>query len=448
MPIDASIRRYIDTTLVSPMDDELFTGHVEIAVLEIFRLLPARPEDARHTTAYLCYRLSFLYMRSQNEAVQAVCAQSLSRVLQRAYNHRTPLEAVDRAPARDSYPVLLLLYQVHYALVMNGLRSEAGPLQLDAFEPLRLLQSIVGAGYGPWHSQIRLQGAIRDYHHARLGTQGGSPLIEIGRAPREAPLRLHLATWNMQGSSQSQEAKWRTQVLNLVRANHIVAIQEAGSMPASAELVQRIDVQDQFGGFHVVEQYTWQAGTSTRPEHYQVFFFDVQRLRVNLAIVVHPSSELEVREVAVLSDGPVGPDSAPYYRPALGLRLRRLLATGPVPEMVTVFNFHAISGGGVNAPRMLREISWHTDTPYVLLGDFNRDPRPPGEAVAGSGNWISPPQIARIEPAASSTHPSTAPQTMLDYAVINGSTTPVAPGQVCQLCPSDHLSVSYVVQFI
>lgn len=120
MPVNASIRSYIDSTLLPSMDDELFTAHFEIVVLEIFRLLPARPEEARHTTAYFCYHLSFLYMRSQNEAVQAGRAQAISRALRCVYNHRTPLETANRTRASDSYPVVILLDPLHQRRVEIG----------------------------------------------------------------------------------------------------------------------------------------------------------------------------------------------------------------------------------------------------------------------------------------------------------------------------------------
>lgn len=448
MAVDPSIRGYIDTRLLPALDEELFAAQFEIILLDILQLLRSRPGDARHTMAYLAYRVSFLYMRSQNEALQGRRAASIGAVLHRAYNHRTPVEAISQAAPGDSFPVLLLLYQLHHALILNGLRAEGGPDRHDPFDALRLLQVIVGAAHGPWQTRVRLQGGIGDYHHARVATDDGALRIEIGRARRATPLNLHLSTWNMQGSSETTDTKWRTAVLQLARANHVVMIQEAGMVPASARLTRQHSVADQFGQMHDITQYLWQAGTSTRPEWYDVFFFDVQRLRVNLAIVVAQSAGLGVRGVQVVSDGLLGPEGVPDYRPALGLLLCHAAGAGREGEEVVVYNVHAISGGGPNAPRLLREISWHTSSPYVLLGDFNRAPAPAGTAMSRDNSWVSPPHIARIEPAASNTHPATAPTAMLDYAVINGSTEPVAPGQVGLPCPSDHLSVSYAIRFI
>lgn len=442
MPVDASIRNYIDNVLQPIMDDDLFIAQFEIIVLDILRLLTTRPEDARHTAAYLIHRLSLLYMRSRNEALQARRAQGIGTVLRRVYNHRTPIGQIGRVSRADGYPVLVMFYQIHHGLILNGLQAEEGPAQQDAFDALRLLQIIVGAAYGPWHSCIRLQGAIADYHHARVATPEGSPVVEIGRARRRAPFTLHVSTWNLQGSSLGSEAKWRTAVLQLARANHVVVVQEAGAVPPSARLIMRHRVQDQYGHQHEVGQHVWQAGTATRPEWYDVFFLDVQRLRVNLAIVVAQSSGFDLDGVVVVSDGLVGSGGVPDYRPALGVRLVHGTA-----EPITVYNVHALSGGGANAPRLLREVSWHGGTAFVMLGDFNRDPRPPTEAPSGAGNWVSPPQIARVEPAAGDTHPGTSARAMLDYAVVNGSTEPVAPGEVGVPGPSDHLPVRYAIRF-
>ena len=180
-----------------------------------------------------------------------------------------------------------------------------------------------------------------------------------------------------------------------------------------------------------------------------MFYLDVSRLRVNLAIVVAASTDIDVRDVVVLSDGLPDDSGAPVTRPSLGVQLRRQNPSQQTAtDTITAFNFHAISGGGVNSPRMLREVSWHTETPYVLAGDFNRDPRAMNTAYpARRGNWISPPDIARLVMANGATHPSTNPQNMLDYAVANGSTEDARGGRVDTLGPSDHLAVSYEFSF-
>lgn len=442
MPLDNAIRSYIDSHLIVGLADDVFFNELEVILVDIFELLPASPLDARASASYLAYVISRQYMRSANQVQQSRLARRLSQLLRRLYHDPAIIGPLSRSPARDGFALLLVLYRLHYVLTMNGLLAEGAPLLLDVGDPLRALQVIVGAAFGPWHAHIRLQGGLRDYYHCRIRDQAGSPQMEIGRfRGATVGLELRLATWNMQGTSANAESKWRTRLLQLARVNDLVVIQEAGTPPASAQLVTRLDVPDQFGSFHPVEQYLWQAGTLARPEIYQVYFLDVQRLRVNLALVLRADIRVDIREVLVIADGVPESGSLPGARPALGVRLRRRAggATASAMEEVTVYNFHALSGGGSNAPRMLREVSWHTDTPYVLLGDFNRDP--------AAGNWVSPQDLARIHVANGNTHPSTAAVSMLDYALVNGTTEPIAPGVVDTPGPSDHLPVSYVIRF-
>ena len=445
MPIDTTIRRYIDNHLVEGLDDETFFNEVEVILLDTFQLLASSPYDAQPTASYLAYAISRQYMRSANQAQQCRFAQRLTLLLRRLYNNGETIAMLGRTPGREPLALLLVVYRLHVVLTLNGLLAERGPFDLDIGDPLRALQFIVGAAFGPWQGMIQLQGGLRDYYHARIRRETGAPLIEIGRpSPVGVGLELRLATWNMQGTAATAESKWRTRLLQLARLNDVVVIQEAGAPPGSAEQVVRIDVPDQFGAHQEVDQYLWHAGTATRPETYQVYFLDVQRLRVNLAIVIRSSAQLDVRNVMVIADGVPQSGSLPVSRPALGVRLRRRGDGAVSRQEVTVYNVHALSGGGYNAPRMIREISWHTDTPYVVLGDFNRDPRP---SAAGGGNWVSPESLARIAPASGNTHPATAPAHMLDYALVNGTREPLQPGVVDSPGPSDHLAVSYVMHF-
>lgn len=445
MPVDGHIRTYIQ--------DQLLSGDIEtqleVVITEIVTLLSAVPDNAVHTSAYLSYFLSSERMRSNNDSAQAEYAMHLNFLFRRLYNDSGFITQLRAGPRAEGYAVLLNLYRVHFALTMNGLRSPQGPTTLDYGDPLRMLQIIVGAAYGPWPAHIRLMGAIRDYHHTRIQRYAGTHHIELGRLPAPTNQRLRVTTWNMQGTSETSDTKWRTKILALARANDVVAIQEAGVRPFSSLHVGTLLIQDQFGTAYVVEQYLWEAGTHSRPENYHLFFMDVQRLRVNLAIVVAASTDIEVRDAVVLSDGLPDSTGAPITRPALGVQLRRRNALLQRPtETITVFSFHAISGGGVNAPRMLREISWHTETRYVLVGDFNRDPRAINSAnPSRGGNWISPPDIAQLVMANDSTHPSTGPQAMLDYAVANGTSDFTRDGRVDTPGPSDHLAVSYEFSF-
>ncbi|MGH8486269.1 MAG: endonuclease/exonuclease/phosphatase family protein, partial [Pseudomonas sp.] len=152
---------------------------------------------------------------------------------------------------------------------------------------------------------------------------------------------------------------------------------------------------------------------------------------------------LSIQSVLVIADGVPRFANAMTSRPAVGVRLR----LQGLAEDIVVANIHAVSGGGANSPRLLREISWHANTPYVLLGDFNRDPRAADAQHPDRGDWVSPPDIAQVIQANGSTHPSTSPQNMLDYAVSDGAMGPLLPGAVDVAGPSDHLAVSYSFNF-
>ncbi|MNJ06555.1 hypothetical protein D3C77_06410 [compost metagenome] len=86
-------------------------------------------------------------MRSSNQTLQAGYASAFTRLLQRLCNEQRVILAIARAPRAPSLAVLLSLYPIHHALLMNGLRSQEGPHTLDAFDALRMLQIIVGGGH-------------------------------------------------------------------------------------------------------------------------------------------------------------------------------------------------------------------------------------------------------------------------------------------------------------
>lgn len=444
MPVHARIRDYIEQQLTRPITATAFQTQVEVVILDLFDLLRSDPETAIHSAAYLCYFLSLSYMRSDNDSLQLDYAVALSSILRRLYNEARIIETVAAQPQRGR-SLLVLLYHVHHAFIMNGLRAPSGPERLDHGDALRMLQVIVGAAFGPWHAHIRLRGSIRDYHHVRIVDSVGGLQIEVGRMPGLLGRAVRVATWNMQGSSETTDTKWRNQVLALARSNDVVALQEAGVRPGSARHVDNIIVTDQFGTPHTIQHYLWDAGTASRSEQYQLFFIDVGRLRVNLALLVADHRDIGIIGPQVISDGLPDEQGAPRHRPALGVQIRSAEAA---EETVTIFTFHAISGGGVNAPRMLREISWYTPTRFAVVGDFNRDPRAADTAFpARSGNWISPPDIAQLVQSSGATHPSTAPQNMLDYAVTNGTTAATPAGTVNEPGPSDHRASSFVFSF-
>ena len=449
MPVNPSIRQYIETYLVAGAGEEEMVQQIEVVMLDLVALLSIVPDDAVHTCAYFNHTLSRELMRSTNADEQGRYAVRLGDLFQRLYNDATFIAAVSAGPRRARLRMVNAFYQLHFSLIFSGLRGTQGPLQLDAYAALRRLQYIVGAVEGPWHAHIRLNGRLHDYYHARLSEEGNNARIEIGRLPpisSSPALTLRVVTWNMQGASESSESKWRGHVVGLARSNDIVAIQEAGVRPFSSQLVAALSVQDQFGANYTVDHYRWQVGSSSRSEWYHIYFLDVKRARINLAIVVAERSAFDIRQPLIIADGLPDTQGIPFNRPALGLRLRRAGRASHGPT-VSVYNFHAISGGGINAARVLREISWHAGTPFVLLGDFNRDPQAPDAAHPQRGNWISPPDIARLELAMHATHPATAPQNMLDYAVTNGTSEVAVPGQVDAPGPSDHRAVRYLFRF-
>ncbi|SDH58107.1 endonuclease/exonuclease/phosphatase family protein [Pseudomonas abietaniphila] len=448
MPVHPRIRNYIEQQLAPPLSAADFQTQLEVVIINIFHQFQTDPSGATHAAGYLCYFLSLNYMRSDNDRLQLDYSDAVTSLFRRLYHEADIIQAVASGAPQQGRSLLVLLYHVHHAFIMNGLRAPSGPERLDHADALRMLQIIVGAAYGPWHAHIRLHGAIRDYHHVRILERPNGLQIEVGRLPGVAGRPLRVATWNMQGSSEATDTKWRNQVLALARSNDVVALQEAGVRPASAHHVEDITLMDQFGYPHTVQHYLWEAGTTSRSEQYQVFFFNVGRFRVNLAILVADYRDINIIGPVVISDGLPDAQGAPTYRPALGLEIRRSSVSGVSTETVTVFNFHAISGGGVNAPRMLREISWYTPTRFAVVGDFNRDPREPDPAFpARRGNWVSPPDIAQLVQSTSATHPSTAPQNMLDYAVTNGTTAMTPTGTVNEPGPSDHRAASFEFSF-
>lgn len=59
------------------------------------------------------------------------------------------------------------------------------------------------------------------------------------------------ATWNLQGSSAATESKWNINVRAMVSGSQnshaqILAVQEAGNVPASAVLMPQMNTQEEF----------------------------------------------------------------------------------------------------------------------------------------------------------------------------------------------------------
>lgn len=96
------------------------------------------------------------------------------------------------------------------------------------------------------------------------------------------------ATWNMQGSSASSEAKWSVSIRQMFSGASgidILAVQEAGTLPQTARATGRTF---DFNGTSVqVSEHIWNLGTSQRPSFVYIYYAptDAGANRVNLALV-------------------------------------------------------------------------------------------------------------------------------------------------------------------
>ncbi|MFJ4349824.1 endonuclease/exonuclease/phosphatase family protein [Pseudomonas sp. NPDC089428] len=442
MPVSRRIRLDADYFLTPSVSRTALYFHLSAFIDDIFDLLATDPTTAEHSAAFLSYHLSTLFVRNRDFERQMELAEDLATLLDVHYNEPTTLATLSAAPRAQAYAVLLRFYNIHHAVLSNGLRATEGPLRLDAFAALRLLRSVVGAAWGPWQALVRLSGAIRDYYHIRVVNPPGGSLIEVGRQTFQGfGVDIRVASFNLQGLNAQGNNKYQSHILPMLAQHDIVAVQEAGDAPPSSQLVAQLTVTDQFGAQHLVNQYIWQAGTLARPLNYYLYVLDVNRLRVRLAMVV--TEQVQVDEVVVIADGVPRMAGLQTARPVLGLRVR----LGGMTEAVAILNFHAISNGGANCSRVLREVTWHVGARYALVGDFNRDPRPPNRAFPRRGNWVNPPGIGEVVMAQGPTHPSFGPTQMLDYAVTNGTREPSELGRVGPVMDSDHRSVSYTFSF-
>lgn len=247
-----------------------------------------------------------------------------------------------------------------------------------------------------------------------------------------------VGTWNLQGSSAATESKWSVSVRQLIVGDdslNVLAVQEAGAVPASA---QRTGRQIQPGGTPV-EEYIWQLGTSTRPRSVYIYYsnIDVGARRVNLAIV----SDRMADEVIVVRQTSIAPDVS---RPALGIRIGNDV----------FFNIHALASGGGDASALVTAVHDHfsgmPNVNWMILGDFNRDP-----ASLRSGLPQRVDRNTRIVFPGSPTHFSSTGGRVLDYAVIGRtdtqSTAPSLPSIIAFLMTatvrahltSDHFPVRF-----
>ncbi|MGW3916255.1 endonuclease/exonuclease/phosphatase family protein [Streptomyces sp. NPDC005070] len=197
------------------------------------------------------------------------------------------------------------------------------------------------------------------------------------------------ATYNMRGSDNG--GRWGSEIMQLVRRNPVVALQEAGSGPPPP-LPQR---QDNFESIplgrtrphHQPDEVTltrWQFGTSSRRERRWVYFLqtDPRRItgtsqdtwaggRVNLATVSDArADQVEVIDNPSYDPDPNAPNNRYRARPLLGLRFGN----------TWYWNAHGRGEDVVrrgNRPGLLDEVrdfaarSDQRGRNWVLVGDFN-----------------------------------------------------------------------------
>lgn len=172
------------------------------------------------------------------------------------------------------------------------------------------------------------------------------------------------ATWNMQGSSASSEAKWSISIAQMFSGANgidVLAIQEAGTLPATAQPTGR--EFRAFGTSVVVTEHVWNIGTRLRPDLIFIYYArtDLGGNRVNLAL----ASRRQADEVFLR------PPPTTASRPMLGIRINN----------DAFFSIHALANGGADASAIVHNIDLFfqstptlANTNWIIMGDFNREP--------------------------------------------------------------------------
>ncbi|KFD82708.1 cytolethal distending toxin subunit B [Vibrio cholerae] len=172
-----------------------------------------------------------------------------------------------------------------------------------------------------------------------------------------------VATWNLQGSSAQTENKWNINVRQLISgagAVNILAVQEAGSPPVTAQDTGRVITAGV-----PVREFTWNLSTNSRPQTVFIYFasLDVFAGRVNMAIV----SDRRADDVIVI---PAVRDTG---RPLLGVRFAN----------DAFFTTHALASRNNDAADLVEEVFDFFRTSrdpimqavnWMIMGDFNRSP--------------------------------------------------------------------------
>ncbi|MEE3609117.1 cytolethal distending toxin subunit B family protein [Avibacterium paragallinarum] len=247
-----------------------------------------------------------------------------------------------------------------------------------------------------------------------------------------------VATWNLQGSSAANENKWNVSVRQLITgegAADILAVQEAGVLPSSAMITERM-VQPVGVGIPIHE-YTWNLGTSSRPDNVFIYYsrVDVGANRVNLAIV----SRIRADEVIVI------PPPTVISRPIIGIRIGN----------DAFFSIHALASRGADSTAIVRAVFDYfntrpeqRNTNWMIVGDFNRVPSNLQRSLE-----TSEPGVARHINIIAPTTPTQQSGGTLDYGIVGNSgsfigTAIIASilfGQIRSQLLSDHRPVGFFV---
>ena len=231
------------------------------------------------------------------------------------------------------------------------------------------------------------------------------------------------ATWNMQGSSASSEAKWSISVAQMFSGANgldVLAIQEAGTLPATAQPTGR--EFRAFGTQVVVTEHVWNIGTRLRPDLIFIYYArtDLGGNRVNLAI----ASRRQADEVFLL------PPPTTLSRPMIGIRINN----------DAFFSIHALANGGVDASAIVHNIDLFfqstptlANTNWIIMGDFNREPV----------DLLSTFELElrlRTRIVTNNAITQISARRTLDYAVVGNSNRAIAPAPLPQISASTFFS--------
>lgn len=227
------------------------------------------------------------------------------------------------------------------------------------------------------------------------------------------------ATWNMQGSSASSEAKWSVSIRQMFSGASgidILAVQEAGTLPQTARATGRTF---DFNGTSVqVSEHIWNLGTSLRPSFVYIYYAptDAGANRVNLALV----SRTPANEVFLL------PPPTTASRPMLGIRINN----------DAFFSIHALANGGADASAIVHNIDLFfqgsptlASTNWIIMGDFNREP----------GELLSSFELAlrlRTRIITNSAITQVSARRTLDYAIVGNSNRAIVPAPLPSITAS------------